>query len=445
MMRPSSLRTQLWLWLLGLLTVVGLITAGASYWYTRAEMESFLDHQLRQVAINIDHVGRLSAQPGDNPVPHDLEDDLNIQVWDSAGTALRVTKAQDSIPRQHISGFSDTQSGGLRWRTYTATSPAQTVQVSQQAVVREELAQDAAVRALVPIGIILPLAWLLLGIVTNRVLGGLDGLVRRLAQRSPGDDTQIALTEVPSELRPMVAAVNDLFGQLHRHLLAQKRFVADAAHELRTPLAALQLQINNLRQNNRSDQLGGRIDDLERGIKRASSLAVQLLKMARYQSDEISTQRVPVDLVELMKAAIADVLPIADHRRQDIGLVRADGVVVLGDPADLRVLAGNLLENAIRYTPEGGVIDVSIARGGIGAVIEVVDSGPGIAVDEIARVFEPFYRAAGSGTEGSGLGLAIAARIAERHGLIIELVNRTDRTGLIARIIFPNMAREKTA
>jgi len=214
---------------------------------------------------------------------------------------------------------------------------------------------------------------------------------------------------------------------------------------LRTPLAALQLQINNLRQNNRSDQLGGRIDDLERGIKRASSLAVQLLKMARYQSDEISTQRVPVDLVELMKAAIADVLPIADHRRQDIGLVRADGVVVLGDPADLRVLAGNLLENAIRYTPEGGVIDVSIARGGIGAVIEVVDSGPGIAVDEIARVFEPFYRAAGSGTEGSGLGLAIAARIAERHGLIIELVNRTDRTGLIARIIFPNMAREKTA
>ena len=272
MTEAKSLKSQLWLSLLGLLTVVGLTTALFSYWYTRAEMEGFLDQQLRQFAVNLDHAGRTPVVTINDAAPHDPEDDFNVQVWDAAGNPLRPTSAESDVPRQTGTGFADTESKGGHSRTYSVVTDRQTVQVSQQTVVRQELAQDAALRALIPIGVMVPLTWLLLGFVINRVLGGLDNLVYRLSHPAPGGNTQIPASEVPVEIRPMVMAMNDLLSRLQQSLISQKRFVADAAHELRTPLAALQLQVANLQRGRIGDQSEDRIEDLERGIRRAAHL-----------------------------------------------------------------------------------------------------------------------------------------------------------------------------
>lgn len=436
-MRPRSLKSQLWLGLLALLIVVGVTAALISYFYTRAEMEAFLDNQLRQVAINIEHAGPAPALASDVAPPHDTEDDLNVQVWDRNSMPLRSSAPNHDIARQLLPGLSDTHTAKIDWRTYTVITDKQTVQVSQQATVRQELAQDAALRILIPIGIALPLAWLLFGFLINRVLGGLEGLVYRLAHQRLGDAANVANAEVPAEILPMVEAMHDLFARQQKALAAQKRFVADAAHELRTPLSALQLQVANLRQAGLGGPAVDRIDELDRGIRRASSMTQQLLKLARFQSEDVVTPLTAVDLASEVRTVIADLLPIADHRCQDIGLVRADTASVDGDPADLRVLVGTLLENAIRHTPKGGAIDISVRQSDAGALLEVADTGPGIPEDQLHRVFEPFYRAAAPSVEGSGLGLSIAARIAERHGAVIELTNRADRPGLYARVRFP--------
>jgi len=436
MNRDLSLKSQLRLWVLGLLTVVGLMTAATSYWYTRAEMEGFLDHQLRQFAVNLGPAGQALSPIADDPVPHDIEDDLNVQIWDSVGNALRSSIPQNDVPRQSVTGFTNTMAQSVGWRTYTIVTAKQTVQVSQQLAVRQELEQDAALRALIPMGIIIPLAWLLLGVVINRVLGGLDSVVARLAQQTPGQPAQIPASEVPAEIRPMVQAMNDLLQRLQQALAAQKRFMADAAHELRTPITALQLQIANLQRGESAGSSDTRMKDLDSGIRRASSLINQLLKVARYQSDDSKKDLKPVDLVVLVKTIIGDVVPIADHRGLDLGLLCADAATVLGDADDLRVLVGNFVENAIRYTPDGGIIDVAITTAEGNPVIEIKDTGPGIAPEKLEHVFEPFYRAAAPGVEGSGLGLSIASRIAERYGIGIELMNRSDRSGIVARIIF---------
>ena len=438
MMRPKSLKSQLWLWLLGLLTVVGGAAALISYSYTRVEMNAFLDHQLRQVAVNIEHAGPTTLPAADAVPPHDTEDDLFVQVWDRTGVRLRASVPDHEIPRQLATGLSDTHSEDIEWRTYTVITDNRTVQVSQQVAVRQELAQDAALRILIPIGIVIPLAWLLLGFVTNRVLGGLEGLVYRLAHQQPGDAAAVVIADVPSEVAPMVAAMNDLFARQQQTLAAQKRFVADAAHELRTPLSALQLQVANLRQTDGGGPASERIEELDRGIKRASSLTQQLLKLARYQADDVATVFRIVDLSAEVKTVIADLLPIADHRSQDVGLVHADMVHIQGDPADVRILVGTLLENAIRHSPDGGAIDIAVRRDGLDALLNIVDAGPGIAEAQLPLVFEPFYRAAATSVEGSGLGLSIAARIAERHGAAITLINRTDRSGLCAQVRFPS-------
>ena len=381
--------------------------------------------------------GRTPVVTINDAAPHDPEDDFNVQVWDAAGNPLRPTSAESDVPRQTGTGFADTESKGGHSRTYSVVTDRQTVQVSQQTVVRQELAQDAALRALIPIGVMVPLTWLLLGFVINRVLGGLDNLVYRLSHPAPGGNTQIPASEVPVEIRPMVMAMNDLLSRLQQSLISQKRFVADAAHELRTPLAALQLQVANLQRGRIGDQSEDRIEDLERGIRRAAHLVGQLLKVARHQADEIKPDVGPINLNEIVKECVAQVLPLADHHSQDIGLVRSDAVMVLGERSDISVLITNLLENAVRYTPSGGAIDIMIAAQENQSLLEIADSGPGIPQEQLARVFEPFYRAAAPQHEGSGLGLAIVARIAERYGLKVELANRADAQGLVARVLFP--------
>lgn len=433
----TSLRTQLWFWLLALMTLAGLLAASFAYWSAQDEAKGFFDNQLRLMAIYVgDPVGAAApaATTADDADPADPEDNFLVQVWDGTGRLVRSSLPSETLAAAGKTGFSDTTSASGSWRTYTLVAANRTVQVSQQSVVRAELASDAAWRSLVPVAVVIPLSWLLLSLVINRILRRIDAVAGRLATRRPGDWEPIPLSDIPTDLAPLVTAANDLLGRLETALSAQKRFVSDAAHELRTPLAALQIQIGNLR-NASGAEMPARIEELERGVRRATQLTRQLLTTARTE-DIANKQPVAIDLVDLARIAIAEVLPLADHRHQDLGLVQADSATIDGDSDDLRVLVGNLLENAVRYTPDSGIVDVAVIAAGGEIALEVRDTGPGIDPALLDEVFQPFRRAADPGVEGSGLGLTIARRIAERHGAIITLSNRPDRTGLIARVTF---------
>jgi len=420
--------------MLGLLTSVGILAAGIFYWNAQDEAQRFFDQQLRLIALNVDTRGRNHASLRNDAPPHDPEDDFVVQIWDEAGQPLPTMAPGPAIPRGSVTGFRNVVTDSAAWRSYTLITSNGTVQVSQQSAVREEMAGDAAWRSLLPIAVTIPLSWLVLSVVINRVLGGLDGLARGLTNRRALDRTLIPTEGIPSEVQPLVAAMNDALIRLQDALSARGRFVSDAAHALRTPLAALQLQVGNLKKIASGEEAAHRIEELERGVKRTIELARQLLFLARGRERGPAVQSGPVELRDQATASIAELLPLSDHRRQDLGLVRCDSGLVTADAEDLRILISNLLDNAIRYTPIGGTIDVSIAASDSEMELHVRDSGPGIPEDQLGLVFEPFHRAASSKIEGSGLGLSIVASIAERYGARVTLANRVDRSGVIASV-----------
>lgn len=431
-----SLRTELWRWMMGLLASVGIITAGISYWHARDEAHRLFDQQLRLIALNADASGRgeaargdSAAVPGDSATEHDPEDDFVVQVWDAAGHPLRTMAPGPDLARGQRTGFSNPDQAGARWRTYTLVSATLTVQVSQQSVVRDELAADAAWRSLYPVAITIPLAWLVLGFVINRVFARLDALTLALGRRRVLEQKPIPMDGAPTELRPLVAAVNDALTQ-------QSRFISSAAHTLRTPLTALQLQAANLRRALGTSDASARLDDLERGVRRAVELTRQLLRLGRSQERGAARALEPVELAEIVREVVGGLLPLADQKGQDVGFTRSDAGAVLAEPEDLRCLIGNLLENAILYTLPGGTIDLSVIADDETLVLDVRDTGPGIADADMQRVFAPFERGDAHETQGSGLGLSIVASIAERYGAHVRLVNRSDRSGLVVEVAF---------
>jgi two-component system OmpR family sensor kinase len=429
-----SLRTQLWMWMLCLLTSVGLVASGIFYWEVRDEAQGFFDQQLRLIALNVDATGKNRASSANDASSHDPEDDFVVQIWDEAGNPVPTMAPGPAIPRGSATGFRNVTTDSGAWRCYTLVTGNSTIQASQQSVVREEMASDAAWRSLSPIAVSIPLSWLVLSLVINRVLGGLDGLARGLVKRRPLNRGPIPTENLPTEVQPLVAAMNEALKRLQDALSAQGRFVSDAAHALRTPLAALQLQVGNLRNVAEGQESARRVEELDLGVKRAIELARQLLLLARGRERGRGAPTGPVDLGDQAKSAIAELLPLSDHRRQDVGLVRCDSGLVMADAEDLRVLTNNLLDNAIRYTPIGGTIDISISASDSEMELQIRDSGPGIPEDQLDLVFEPFHRSPNPTVEGSGLGLSIVRGIAERYGAKVILSNRNDRSGLIASV-----------
>lgn len=429
----TSLKKQLLLWLSAMMTAVGLLAAAASYVLAKAEANDFLDYQLRQIAYNVGTGGSIKGRPESGETHDDSEEDYVVQVWDAGGKPVRSTRPGFDLPRHAGAGFSAPLMNGERWRTFTLPSSTHTVQVSQSDEVRLEIAADAAMRALIPVAALIPLSWLLIGFGVARLLRPLERVTTEAARRDESARQPLPLEGVPREIAPLVEAVNGLLARLHRALESQRQFVSNAAHELRTPLTALQLQAENLRDAKEDSE--ARIGELQKGIRRASVLVDQLLKLARYEAaQENPPPQQSVELSALLKSCIADLIPLAEKRQIDLGIVRSDAGSIAGNENDLRILFGNLLNNSIRYTPEGGTVDVAVTASPSDIMVEISDTGPGVPDVLLPRVYERFFRVADSHAEGSGLGLSIAKAIADRHGLQLTLVNRTDRSGLIARI-----------
>jgi two-component system OmpR family sensor kinase len=298
--------------------------------------------------------------------------------------------------------------------------------------VRRELAQAAAYQAAVPILIAIPLAWLVIGWSLGRVLGRLGSVARTIAERGIESREPIPTAGVPTEVGPLVAAMNVLIGRLQEALEQQRRFVSDAAHELRTPLTALRLQIENLRAA--ATKTDSAYAELGGGIARATALVDQLLTMARFEVSAEPAQQERLDLSALVTQCVADHIPIASRKNVDLGLTLREPAEMWGVSAELKILFGNLIDNAVRYTPPGGVVDVSVRHRDGTAIVEVTDTGCGVSPSELPRLFDRFYRAAPADIPGTGLGLSIVDAIAKRHGLAVTVENRREG-GLLARVV----------
>jgi two-component system, OmpR family, sensor kinase len=427
----TSLRRTALIWMTTVLTVVGLVGVAVSYWVARDEANGFLDSQLRQIALNVG--GGLAETTGPQ-VAHDPEDDFVVQIWNRSGERTHVSHPLLDIPRQSVVGFTDLSAAGDAWRVYTSSDGRRTVQVAQRDSVRREIAENAAIGTVAPILAMIPLAWLVIGWTLGRFLDQLTGVASAIARRSIDSTEPIGLEGVPQEVGPLVEGMNVLIHRLHHALDRQRRFVSDAAHELRTPLTAIRLQIENLRQAVGHDAAAERrLSELERGAERASSLVHQLLRVTRYDASQEGPQTAPVDLVELLKSCLADHVPVADAKGIDLGLTATDKAFVLGNAGDLQILFTNLIDNAVRYTPTGGTVDVGVRRRAKDAVVEIADTGCGMPEHLLVRAFDRFFRAAPPGVEGSGLGLSIVKAIAERHDLRVVLARREEH-GLVATV-----------
>lgn len=432
----TSLKKQIIAWLVGLLAVVGVLAGAISYYLAKSDANALLDQQLRLVARSIDEGSQLaSMQAGFNKEDaEEVKRDFVIQVW-YENKPVRTSRPNFYLREADSTGFSNLQTKGSRWRVYTIVYPDRTVQVSQSDEVRREIATDAAMRSLVPIAGLIPLFWLLVALVVGRILKPVETVTDAVTARDASSLDPLPLHAIPQEIRPLIVEMNALLSRLHEALESQRQFVSNAAHELRTPLAAMQLQIENLSQSQSPQELQRRVAELESGLKRASHLVNQLLKMARYEANRTSTST-ELDLGEILKSCIGNLFPLAERKHIDLGMMRDDKALIVSNADDLRILFNNLLDNAIRYIPEGGRIDISLINTGTHAIVEIADNGPGIPEHLLPRVFDRFVRASGQETGGSGIGLSIVQAIATRESAEIVLRNRKDG-GLIASITFP--------
>ena len=436
-----SLRGRLLLWLLGLLTSVGVLAGFGAYVLNRSEVGRSLDAQLQQIALNIGDTRSPSSANGGG-VSLDPEDALVVTIWDRLGQR-RSSDYSVFIPRQTEAGFATLQGSGEAWRSYALVEVDRTVQVAQREVVREEFAADSAWRAVLPILVLLPLLLLLVGWTVARGLSPLHGLTAKLRRWGTAGTDPLPIAGVPDEVLPLVLAMNELIARLHAQLEFRQQFISDAAHELRTPLTALRLQVNNLRATFDEGARKLAVDEMERGLRRTSDMVAQMLDLARAEAAPNDEKIGPIDLQEAIAGSLQDVIQLANEKQIDIGLNASAMAKVKGDPGETRTLLKNLLDNAVRYSPAGSSVDIVIERSADRIVVEVRDTGPGIPSGLLDRVFDRFFRVLGANVEGSGLGLPIVRAIADRCGATVTLRNRTDLSGLVARVSFNEASEDR--
>lgn len=436
-----SLRGRLLWFVLAAILLIAVLQAVTAYRGALQQADALFDEHLQQMARSM----RSGAPLGAPLVEDDAADgfDLYVQIWGPDGTQL-FRSTRSAMPPRAILGFSDVEANGNRYRVYTLQTALQTVQIAQDLSARTARARSLALSAILPIALLTPLLMLTVWWVITRSLTPLERTRREVARRAADDFSPLAAAGLPDEVRPLVDELNLLFGRVHGAFDAQKNFVADAAHELRSPLTALKLQAQALRRLDKDPGVHeAAIARLNQGVDRAIGLVEQLLLLAREEASMGQAQATSeqVDLRELVKLAVADVLPQARRKRIDLGLAgnpAIEPMPVHGQAEALRMLLRNLLDNAVKYTPASGQVDVSLQAQQGQPMVTIEDSGPGIAAEDRPRVFDRFFRASDVALEaGSGLGLAIVKVIADRHGATLVLDRSTRLGGLRVDLRFP--------
>ncbi|MDO8264660.1 MAG: ATP-binding protein [Gallionella sp.] len=441
MSQRTSLKQRLLALVLAAITLVWLGATAFTYHDAREEFDEVLDAHLAQAAallvVQATHeIDELETEH--TPLLHKYARSVAFQVWEK-GQQMRLHSA--NAPQQPLAsrerGFSDNIIDGKRWRVFSTwdESGEYLIHVAERSDVREELARDIAGNLLRPLWFSLPLLALLLWIAVTRGLRPLDKLAREVEQREPDNLAALDASSVPREVVPLIERLNRLFTRIDASMQKERRFTADAAHELRTPVAAIKAQAQVARAASGEAERIHALDNAILGCDRAAHLIDQLLTLARVDTLDCGVAE-PCQLRDIAAEAIAALAPAALENGVQLELLTGDEATVNGNPGLLRVLLRNLLDNSIQHTPPGTSVQVSITQEPGAVCLSVSDNGPGIPEQERDKVLERFYRPLGTQASGSGLGLSIVKRIAEVHDAALQMQPASEGQGLRVTVRF---------
>lgn len=432
----KSIRRTLLLWLSAGLAGGILVAAGLTYFQARQEANELFDYQMKRVALSLPHRAFAPmVAPGGEGL--DVEQDVVIQIWDQTGMPIYLSHRHPSLPQRAELGFTNVRTRDGVWRVYSAQLGETVVQVAQPLSARRAIAAHTALKTIFPLLVLLPFLALLVWLAVGRGLAPVRRIANEVQARDSTSLSPLSSAGLPQEIEPLTHALNDLLARLERSIGAQRAFVADAAHELRTPLTALKLQIQLVERAEDEAERKAAVGDLKQGLERASHLVQQLLNLSRQEPGVAERAFKTVDLLEVARLVVAEQAPMAAEKGIDLGIDAGANAPVQGDLEALRMMLGNLVDNAVRYTPPDGRVDVSVRAAAGSAVLTVADSGPGIPEEDRERVFDRFYRREDTQTQGSGLGLAIVRNVAQRHRGEVSLAAGAAGRGLCATVRLP--------
>lgn len=432
----KSLRARLLAFLLAAIVLAGGVQAVVTYRTALKEADAIFDYHMQQMALSL-RAGLPPSATVQGLGDGEQNFEFIVQVWSLDGRRIFESAEDALLPQLAVLGFTEVQARGTQYRVFSMQTRGQVIQVAQDLAPRRRMAGALAWRTVAPVALMAPLLMLVVGGVVGSALRPVARVRAQVAARQPDDLSPVSGEGLPEEVAPLVEELNLLFARVRSAFEAQQHFVADAAHELRSPLAALKLQVQGLRRAGDEAAREQAVQRLNAGIDRATRLVEQLLSMARQEGAQERTPLAPVELTDVLRQALSETLPQANARSIDIELEDDAHAQVRGDRDALVLLVRNLLDNAIKHSPAGGRIGMRVDHKANRVSLLIDDEGPGIPAHERERVFDRFYRAEGNTEHGSGLGLAIARTIADRHGATITLEDAPAGHGLRARVDFP--------
>jgi two-component system, OmpR family, sensor kinase len=433
----SSLRARLFAGLAAFILMTGLAAGIFTFRWAFDEAIELQDAVLLQVgalAAGNRPQTELPAQRGVDTEARVVVEELR-RPQDAGSNA----NAALPLPADVSDGLQTIGLGANQWRVLVRSRPdGSRVAVGQLTAYRDEIARGSALRTVLPFAVLIPCLMLLVAAVISYSFRSVSRLAAKLDASKSDHLTALPLDGMPEELRPFIESINRLLHRMVMILDQQRRFVADAAHELRSPITALSVQAENLDHAELPEESSLRLATLQTGIRRTAHLLEQLLALAKYESSGTpETQVAAFDRVA--RGVIAGLMPSAQGRSVDLGFERIESVTVRGDPTALAVLIRNLVDNALRHAPDGGRVDIHLYAEGTSAVLRVEDTGPGICESDLARVFEPFYRGRRNERDGTGLGLSIVHRIVTSlsGSVVLENIQPPQEPGLRIVVTLP--------
>lgn len=465
-MKTNSIRQFLLINLLLAITIITTLSAIFNYFLDRRDIERHLDAVLAQTTIafkallsdDFHQRDSVRVQKYLEKIPTDMQrifssmdphtashaslQRFQFQVWSREGKLLLHTP---HVPEEPLSsgteGFSEKYINHQPWRVFTVVSQStgSKVMVAERYDLRAELAHNIARDDIYTMLTVYPILGLLIWVVIGRGLRAITLIANQVKERAPTFLEPVDLQRVPKEIKPLIDELNKLFLRLQEGFEREKRFSADAAHELRTPLAALKTHAQIAMKSKNQDERSKAISHVITGVDRTTHVVQQLLTLSRMHPEVVHLENpIKVDLSMLAAETLAQLAPSALDKAIDLELVSdKDHVIVEGNPTALDILIRNLVDNAIRYTPKEGKVKVHIEDNPNRIVLRVVDNGPGIPAELRQRVFERFFRVLGTRVSGSGLGLAIVSQIVQLHHAEVELGSGPDDVGLEVKVTFP--------
>ncbi len=449
----SSIRKRLLFNLLTLFLFSWLTVAGFTYYQAEDEIEEVFDAQLAQTAGMIAELtlNQIKIKEGDATglakavYGHKYERKVSFQIWEGD----RLLLHSQSAPHDKLSsnlGFSDKLVNGTTWRVFGMQHRLSNyiVYAAEDYEVRDEMVSHIAEGVAIPLLWAVPLLGVLIWLGVGQGLLPLQRVALEVAQKSPQQLQPVESKDVPDEIVPLTTSLNDLLSRLHRAFEVEKRFTADASHELRTPLAAIRTQTQVALRATDAVERQKALMNVIQGVDQSAHLVDQMLTLARLEPEALSKNFTVVDVLVLSEEIIVELVPLATEQQIELSLMdrteRADQRMVKGYQPGLAILLRNLIDNAVRYTPGGGHVELSIFTVSGSCAVGVTDSGPGIPKDEQGRVFDRFYRQGSGESYGCGLGLSIVQRIARLHHAEIKLADNPNGKGLSVSVVFPDMS-----